>query len=234
MGKPSTAAATSSFTGFSKTAPAFFFELAAEMNRDWFEANKARYQTEWVAPMIALLDTVGARLAPAYRLVALAPKIMRIHRDVRFSKDKAPYKTHIGGVITLAGKSVADGGNAAMYVHLGAEEEFCGVGIYQFDAARLARWRKAVAGKPGEELAKVVAKLRKAGYTVGGHDDLKKVPRGFDPDHPRAELLKMRGLTGMLPAIPRGMLHQPKLADWLAQHGKALAPIVTWLYRHVK
>jgi hypothetical protein len=98
-----------------------------------------------------------------------------------------------------------------------------------FDAERMARWRKAVAAKPGADLAGLIAKLRKAGYQVGGHDDYKKVPKGFDPEHPRAELLKMKGLTAGPGPIPKGLLHKAGLADWLVQHGKALAPIVTWL-----
>jgi uncharacterized protein (TIGR02453 family) len=222
------------FTGFDRNAMQFWHELASEMNKDWFVANKPRYDSQWVAPMTALLDDVGRRLAPAYRPLKLGvPKVMRIYRDVRFSKDKTPYKTHIGAVITLAGKAVGEGGNAAMYVHLGLEEEFVGVGSYQFDAAKLARWRKAVAGKPGVALHQLIGKLRKAGYVVGGHDDYKKVPRGFEPDHPRAELLKMKGLTGGPPEIPRGLLCKPGLADWLVKHGTAMAPLVIWLHRHV-
>jgi uncharacterized protein (TIGR02453 family) len=158
---------------------------------------------------------------------------MRIHRDVRFSKDKAPYKTHIGAVITIAGKPVGEGGNAALYVHLGVDEEFVGVGCYMFDADKLARWRKAVGGAPGADLQRLVDKLRKAGYVVGGHDDYKKVPRGFPPEHPRAELLRMRGLTGSFPQIPKGLLLRPGFADWLVEHGTAMAPLVTWLHRHV-
>jgi uncharacterized protein (TIGR02453 family) len=228
------AASDEKFTGFARSAMQFWHELAAEMSREWFTANKQRYEAEWVAPMTVLLGDVARRLAPAYRPLALgAPKVMRIYRDVRFSKDKAPYKTHIGAVITLAGKSVGEGGNAALYVHLGVDEEFVGVGCYQFDAPKLAKWRKAVAGKPGADLAKLVAKLRKAGYEVGGHDDYKKVPKGFDPEHPRAELLKMKGLTGGLPEIPAGLLGKPGLADWLVKHGVAMAPLVTWLHRHV-
>ena len=223
-----------SFAGFAKDAMGFWHELASEMNRDWFTANKALYEAQWVQPMQALLDDVGRRLAPVYRpLVLGAPKVMRIHRDVRFSKDKAPYKTHIGAVITVAGKKVGEGGNAAMYVHLGVDEEFVGVGCYMFVPDKLARYRKAVAGKPGVELQKIVDQLRGAGYAVGGHDDYKTVPRGFAPDHPRAELLKVRGLTGGFPEIPRGLLLQPALADWLVEHGKAMAPLVTWLHRHV-
>ncbi|MBL0217958.1 MAG: DUF2461 domain-containing protein [Myxococcales bacterium] len=218
------------FTGFSKSAPAFFHELAIEMNREWFLENKARYEAEWVRPMQALLDDVRARLVPAYKPAKLGEaKVMRIHRDVRFAKDKTPYKTHIGAVITVAGKKVGEGGNAAMYVHLGTDEEFVGVGTYMFDPERLARWRTQVAGKAGVELATLIAKARKAGYEVGGHDDYKKVPKGFAPDHPRAELLKLRGLTAGPGPIPRGLLHKPALADWLVEHGKALAPLVRWL-----
>jgi uncharacterized protein (TIGR02453 family) len=222
------------FTGFDKTAMQFWHELASEMSKDWFVANKQRYEALWVAPMTALLADVARRIAPAYKPLALgAPKVMRIYRDVRFSHDKTPYKTHIGAVITVAGKAVGEGGNAALYVHFGLEEEFVGVGCYCFDAGKLAKWRKAVAGKPGAELEPVIARLRKAGYVVGGHDDYKKVPTGFAADHPRAELLKMKGLTGGFPEIPAGLLHKPELAEWLAKHGKAMTPLVIWLHRHV-
>jgi len=219
------------FTGFSKTAPAFFHELAVEMNRDWFLENKARYEAEWVQPMHALLAKVRDGLAAAYKPIKIAePKVMRIHRDVRFAKDKTPYKTHIGAVLRLAGE---DDAPAAMYLHLGSEEEFVGAGTYFFDAPGLAKWRKRVAGKEGAEVAAMIAKLRKAGYEVGGHDDYKKVPRGFDPDHPRAELLKMKGLTAGPGEIPRGLLHKPGLADWLVEHGKAMAPLVSWLHTKI-
>ena len=155
---------------------------------------------------------------------------MRIHRDVRFSKDKAPYKTHIGAVLRLVAK---DESPAAMYIHLGSEEEFVGVGTYFFDAARLATWRRVVAGKAGAELATMIAKLRTAGYEVGGHDDYKKVPKGFDPAHPRADLLKLKGLTAGPGEIPRGLLHAAGLADWLIEHGVALAPLVRWLHTKI-
>ncbi|MEZ4401504.1 MAG: DUF2461 domain-containing protein [Kofleriaceae bacterium] len=222
------------FGGFAPAAMGFWHELAHEMNRAWYVANKARYQALWEQPMAALLAVVRARLAPAYAPAELgAPKVLRIHRDVRFSKDKTPYKTHIGGVITVAGKVLGDGGTAALYVHVGLDEEFVGVGRYGFDAAQLARWRKAVAGRPGEALAAVIAKLERGGYQVRGRDDLVKVPRGFAPDHPRGDLLRMRGLTAMFPEMPAGLLHQPALAAWLTRHAKATAPLVTWLHREV-
>jgi uncharacterized protein (TIGR02453 family) len=223
-----------SFAGFDRNAMQFWHELAAEMSREWFSANKARYEEQWVAPMAALLTRAAAGMASAYKPLALAaPKVLRIHRDVRFAKDKTPYKTHIGGVILVAGHSLAEGGNAALYVHLGLDDEFIGVGCYQFDATRLARWRKAVAGKAGAALQTLIEQLRAAGYRVSGHDDAKRVPKGFDEGHPRAALLKMRGVTCVFPEVPKGLLHQPGLAEWLVTHGRATAPLVSWLQRHV-
>ncbi len=223
------------FTGFPKTAPAFFHELAIEMNRDWFLANKTRYEAEWVAPMTALLVDVAKRLAPAYKPIQLAePKVMRIHRDVRFAKDKTPYKTHIGAVITVAGKKLGEGAPAALYLHLGMDEEFVGAGAYSFDAPQLAKWRKTVAGKEGAALMKMIGKLRKAGYEVGGHDDYKNVPKPHAADHPHAELLKWKGLTVAPGELPRGILHKPELASWLSGHAKAMAPIVAWLHTKIR
>src|SRR5438270_11173570 len=94
------------FEGFPKDAMGFWHELAAEMSKPWFDANKQRYETQWVQPFTALLDDVGTKLAAAYKPTKLgAPKIMRIYRDVRFSKDKSPYKTSIGGGVALGGVS---------------------------------------------------------------------------------------------------------------------------------
>jgi uncharacterized protein (TIGR02453 family) len=212
----------------------FWHELASEMSRDWFAANKQRYQDLWVMPMMALMGDVARRLAPAYRPLALGePGLLRIHRDLRFSHDRTPYKTHIAAVLRLAGQPIAHAGNAALYVQVGLDEDYAGVGCYQLDAARLARWRKAVVGGPGTALLAILARLRRAGYTVGSHDDYQRVPRGFAPDHPRAELLKKRGLTCAFPEIPPGLLHEPALADWLVRHARATAPLVIWLHRHV-
>ncbi len=223
------------FQGFARSAPAFFHELAAEMNKPWFDANKQRYQDEWVAPMTELLEQVAAGLAKSYAPAKLEAKVLRIYRDVRFAKDKTPYKTHIAGRIGLTSKKPSDGGVSAMYIHLGMEEEFIGAGTYFFDDVQLAKWRKLVgADKTGKPIAALIAKTRKAGYGVGGHDDYKNVPRGFAPDHPRADLLRMKGLTVGFPEIPKGMLHQAKLANWLVERGRASAPIVTWIREHLR
>ncbi|HEY5944727.1 MAG TPA: DUF2461 domain-containing protein [Kofleriaceae bacterium] len=227
MAKP---AAAAKFTGFDRDAIQFLHELTLEMNRDWFEANKARYQQRWIVPMTALLDDVASRIAKAYAPIKVQPpKLFRIYRDTRFAKDKTPYKTHVAGRIPLRD------GCTALYFEVDVEDEYAGSGSYFFEDAQLPRWRKLVAAdKTGKQIAGIIATLRKRGYAVRAYDDYKKVPKGFAADHPRAELLKMRGLTCQFPRMPKGLLHKPALADWLTEHAKATAPMVSWLYRNVK
>ena len=225
------------FEGFDRDAPQFLAELAMEMNREWFEANKQRYLERWVQPLTVLLEEIAARAAKVYAPIRLGPpKLFRIYRDTRFSKDKTPYKTHVAGMLPLhAGKKPVDGGCSVLYWHYGIDEEYAGSGTYFFDDRQLVRWRKLVAAdRTGKEIASLIRRLRAAGYQVGGHDDYKKVPKGFAPDHPRAELLRMRGLTAGFPEMPRGILHRPELVDWLVTHVRATAPLVGWLYRQVK
>jgi uncharacterized protein (TIGR02453 family) len=222
------------FSGFDRDAMQFWHELASEMSRDWFVANKQRYQTVWVEPMLALMREVARGLARAYKPYALAePGVLRIYRDLRFSRDKTPYKTHIAAVLRLAGDRVAEAGNAALYLHLGLEGEYAGVGCYRFDAARVARWRRAVVGAPGGALLRIIAGLRRKGYEAGGYEHHARVPKGFAPDHPRAELLKYKGLICRFPAIPARLLHKPELARWLLGHARTTAPLVIWLRRNL-
>jgi uncharacterized protein (TIGR02453 family) len=222
------------FLGFDRDAMQFWHELAAEMSKDWFAANKPRYQSVWVEPLMALLRTVARGLSPAYRPFKLAePGVLRIHRDLRFSRDRTPYKTHIAGLIRLAGDPIAQAGNAVLYLQLGVEEEIAGVGCYHFDAARVARWRRAVVGAPGRDLLRIIARLRDLGYQAGGYESYARVPRGFAADHPRAELLKYQGLVCRFPTIPAGLLYRPALARWLLGHARAAAPLVIWLRRQL-
>jgi uncharacterized protein (TIGR02453 family) len=227
--------ATASFRGFDRDAMQFWHELAAHMSKEWFAENKHRYQSTWVEPMMTLLRQVARGLAPAYKPAALAePGILRIYRDLRFSADKTPYKTHIAGVIRLGGDRIAEAGNAVLYLHLGPEEEYVGAGCYQFDAAKLDRWRRAVVGAPGAALLRIIASLRRKGYSPGGYESYARVPKGVAPDHARAELLKYKGLICGFPAIPTGLLYRPELARWLLTNAKATAPLVIWLRRYLR
>jgi uncharacterized protein (TIGR02453 family) len=211
----------------------FFHELMLEMNRDWFQANKDRYTRLWVEPMTALFQDVRERATRTYAPIKIGePKLFRIHRDVRFAKDKTPYKTHSAGVLPLhSGKKPVDGGATALYFEIGIEGDYAGAGTYFFDDRQLARWRKLVAAeRTAAEITKLIGKLRKAGYEVGGHEDFKRVPKPYAADHPRGDLLRMRGLTAAFPTIPKGLVHKPAFASWLADHVKATAPLVRWIY----
>jgi uncharacterized protein (TIGR02453 family) len=150
--------------------------------------------------------------------------VFRIYRDTRFSKDKAPYKTHVAGVLRAG--NVGSG----MYFHVETGEEWVGAGTYYFEDDKLGKWRRLVAAdKTGKEIAGIVARLRRQGYEVGGHDDYKKVPKPYPADHPRAEFLRMKGLTAAFPQMPKGMLHRAELASWIVDHAKRVAPMVKWL-----
>jgi len=222
------------FRGFDRDAMAFWHELAAEMNREWFLANKARYEATWVVPMSSLLHAVSSKLARAYPGKKIgAPKVMRIHRDVRFSKDKAPYKTYIGGMLPIAAGRITES-VAALYVHFGiddgGEEEIVAIGQYAFPPELIPRWRKRVAdAKTGPVIAKLLAGLDAKGYGRMAIDTLARVPKPYDAEHPRGDLLRMKGLVVSPPAIPKGLIHKPAFVDWLADHAARAAPVVHWL-----
>jgi len=222
---------TERFTRFADREGRFFRALAKNQRRDWFEQHRREYEDGWLAPMKSCLAEVRDRLDAVYQRHPLAaPKVFRIHRDVRFSKDKSPYKTHIGGYVAIDGGGSGPSAAAALYLHLSVSETFVAAGQYMMDAGQLARFRAAVLDDAdGRRLAAILKQLGRAGFTIGSHDTLQKVPRGFDPAHPRAELLKRKGLIVSFPTLPRGLLVQRRLVDWLVAHAKRAVPLVEWL-----
>ena len=220
------------FDGFADSDGKFFKALAKKNEREWFQAHKAEFETGWNEPMKLLLGEVRDSIDAAFAHCDLGePKVFRIFRDVRFAKDKSPYKTHIGGFIPLrSGSRKATDLPMALYFHVGATESFGAAGHYMMEPASLARFRAAVADdKRGRELEKILASLEKKGFASHSHNALKRVPKGHDPDHPRASLLKLKGLTVAFPDLPKGILSTPKLPKWLAASSKTAAPLVEWL-----
>lgn len=217
------------FEGFADAEGRFFKTLAKHQKREWFQAHKGEYVEGWEQPMQALLDESVRALDRAYPDCELKPpKIFRIHRDVRFAKDKSPYKTHIGGYLPMLGKNPM-GSPTALYVQVGTET-FAGAGQYSMDGPSLAKYRAAVLeAKRGAELGRMLGKLEAKGYRVSAMETLKKVPKGVDPDHPRAALLKHKGLVLMFPALPKGIIAKRAFLEWTVTHAKAVAPVVRWL-----
>jgi uncharacterized protein (TIGR02453 family) len=167
------------FTGFPDAAFDFYERLAADNTRTFWQANKAVYSEAVRAPLDALLDEL-AEYGPFH--------VFRPYKDVRFSKDKIPYKDHQGAY----GESE---GGAGHYVQVSARGLMVGTGYYAMATDQLARFRAAVdAPAQGAELTAIVAALVKKGYTAGAIGELKTAPRGYPKDHPRIELLRRKGL----------------------------------------
>jgi len=219
------------FTGFADANARFFRALARNQNRDWFLAHKDEYERGWLQPMKDLLTEVRFTLERGYPCELGEPKVFRIFRDVRFSNDKSPYKTQVAGYVPVAGPSGRAVGPVALYLHLGLET-YVGAGHWIMEPPQLALFRAAVVDeRRGGDLAGRLAKLEKAGFTVGSHDALKKVPRGFDAEHPRAELLKRKGLVVEFPSFARELIVSRKLVDYLLAQARRAAPVVEWLVR---
>jgi uncharacterized protein (TIGR02453 family) len=201
------------FNGWPEEALDFYEGLEADNTRSYWLAHREVYETQVRGPMDELLAELAPEFGPA--------KIFRPYRDVRFSKDKSPYKTAIGAVI-------GDG-----YLQLSARGLAAGNGMYGMAPDQLERYRQAVAGDvTGTELERIVSAVRGQGIDVRGHEVLKTAPRGYPADHKRIELLRCKGLIawqewpaeawlGTAAARPRvaGFLTatQP-LAGWLADH----------------
>jgi uncharacterized protein (TIGR02453 family) len=207
------------FTGFGKGAVAFYEDLATDNSRDWWLANKARYEDDVRRPMEELLEDVAAEFGEA--------KLFRPNRDTRFSKDKTPYKTNIAAVIH-------DDDGGSVYVSLSAEGLHVGGGGYHLDRDQRARFRKAIDGDAtGGALQAIATDLRRQGADVTAHDILKTAPRGYSADHPRIDLLRMGGIIGIWAHPPRAWLHEAAARNRVVDGWRALAPLNGWLAQHV-
>src|SRR6202521_531516 len=165
---------TSAFRGWPEEFQRFFIGLELDNSKRYFEANRKTYEEAVKAPMVALLASLEDEVGPG--------KVFRPNRDVRFSKDKSPYKTNIAGTAGMGGH----GG----YLSLDARGLTVAAGRYELSTEQLNKYRNKVAvDSTGAPLAAIVAKLEKAGYEIGG-EALKRVPAGLPQDHPRARLLR--------------------------------------------
>jgi uncharacterized protein (TIGR02453 family) len=206
------------FGGFPAEGPAFYAELEGNNTKEWWSAHKDVYERAVREPMTALLDELSAEFGEA--------KAFRPYRDVRFSKDKSPYKTHQGGFA-----QTAEG--TGYYLHLDADGLRVGGGYHSPTPPQVARYRAAVdAPATGGELADIVDSLVAAGYSIGG-EQLKTVPREYPKDHPRAALLRHRSLTAGTSFGEPPWLGTPEAARRVRDAWTELRPLVVWLTEHV-
>jgi uncharacterized protein (TIGR02453 family) len=181
------------FTGFRPEALGFLVELSLNNDRSWFQPRKAEYEALLKEPLerlcTALDEELRARGIPLAANPARSP--FRIYRDVRFSKDKSPYKTNVGASFPW----ISAGGGVGGYFHLESGRAFAGGGMWHPAPARLAAWRNAVI----EERAGVHAVFEdpafRATFGAVDGDRLKRAPAGYAPDDPDLELLKLKDVT---------------------------------------
>ena len=223
------------FKGFTPEVRKFFQELEMNNNRDWFLANKARYEEIVREPAKELVYEMGLRFAKAGLPYYADPKksLFRINRDIRFSANKDPYKTNFGVLFPFnfpfeAAKAVEVPG---LYFHIDAKESFIAGGLHMPSGEKLKELRELIAGD-WKELFKIVnqKKFKEEFPIIFAEDTLKKMPRGYEPDHPAAEWLKMKGYTVGI-NIQIKDAYGPNLAVLLERKGKVIAPFLEFLGR---
>ncbi|WP_110181122.1 DUF2461 domain-containing protein [Nocardioides solisilvae] len=205
---------SSRFAGFPVAALDFYDDLEVDNTRAFWEAHKQVYAEAVRRPMEALVAALEPEFGKA--------KVFRPHRDVRFSKDKTPYKTHQGAF-------VAAGEATGWYVELSPRGTRVGAGFYDASGPRLAAIREAMARRTsGEALARLLDGYRSGGWEVAG-DRLKTSPRGYDAGHPRIELLRHKQLFVGRPYGFEPEAIGPGLLDRVREDWRELRPLVEWI-----
>jgi uncharacterized protein (TIGR02453 family) len=202
------------FHGFPVAALDFYDDLEMDNTKSFWEARKAVYDEAVRAPMTALVKELEPEFGTA--------KVFRPYRDVRFAKDKTPYKTNQGAF-------VATGPSTGFYLDIAARGVRVGGGFYEASGERLAAIRDAIADdRTGKKLQRALTKLEKAGWEVNG-EKLKTAPRGYDADHPRIELLRHKQLFVAKPYGFEAFIHTPALLEHVRDDWRALEPLMRWL-----
>jgi uncharacterized protein (TIGR02453 family) len=202
------------FTGFPIQALDFYDDLEADNSRSFWEKHKGTYEYSVKRPMVALCGGLEEEFGTA--------KVFRPYRDIRFAKDKTPYKTAQGAFVEV-------GPATGWYVEVSARGVRTGAGFYDATGPRIAAIRQAIDDdRLGTDLAKIVTTLEANGWRIGGHV-LKTAPRGYDVGHPRINLLRHKSLTighdyGFEPII-----HTPDLLDAVRDDWRKLRPFVDWV-----
>ena len=208
-------------SGFRPAATHFFEDLEDQNTREFWLANKEVFDREVREPMAALLDSLPEEYQPF--------KAFRMNRDVRFSADKSPYKIMHGAAHGIPG--------AVHYLHLDASGLMVACGNYMMQSEELERYRLAVADDAsGEELTEIHAALRRRRSLEvgpGGPEPLKTVPVGYPRDHPRAELLRQKGLIAMRTRLASELQNGPRLRSFVLETFEMCSDLADWLGRYV-
>jgi uncharacterized protein (TIGR02453 family) len=215
------------FDGFPKEGIKFFKQLKKNNKREWFQAHKEEYETFVKLPMQSLISTLRGEFAKFAPEIELHPKrsMFRIYRDIRFSKNKAPYKTHVAAVFHPKGHWQQ---SAGYYLHIEPGEVFLGGGIYMPPNEQLRDIRRWIVGHSDEFLSIVNDRpfRRRFGELEG--DRLQRVPQGYETNHPMAEWLKYKWLYAGV-TWPHEKSFKPKFVQEAARIYEQVTPLVRFL-----
>lgn len=203
------------FSGWPAEAFDFYEGLEADNSKAYWQANRELYERDVYGPMVALLEELAGEFGEG--------RIFRPYRDVRFSRDKSPYKTAMGATLALGG-----------YVQLSANGLGAGSGMHMMESDQLERYREAVADdRAGKALEHLIGLLDAKHIEVSGHDVLKTAPRGYAKDHPRIELLRYKGIVAWRQWPPGPLLGTAKVRRTVAEFFRSCEPLTSWLEVHV-
>ena len=215
------------FDGFPKEGIKFLKQLKKNNNRDWFNKHKSEYEDFLKLPLQSFISSVKAPMAKVAPEIEVNPKrsIFRIYRDIRFSKNKAPYKTHVAAVFHLKGNWQ---NSAGYYVHVEPGIIYVGGGMYMPDSSQLKKIRHAVADNPKEFLSIVTSDTFEKKFKKLEGEKLSRMPLGFPKDHMMGEWLKFKSFyTGV--EWDEKECHTMKFLDKVLVVYKDLLPLIRFL-----
>ena len=218
------------FNGFGPETFAFLRELTEHNDKDWFTANRKRYEEQYLAPAVAFVEAIGPRLAELPGEVRFEAKVngslFRINRDIRFSKDKTPYKNHIDMWFWTGDKKGWE--TPGYFLRLLPDQWGIGGGIHHLSKEGLQAYRDAVVDEAkGKGLEAAVAKVG-PGLSIG-EPSRKTVPRGYDAAHPRAGYLLYEGMAAFQEGPLPASVGTPGFVDEVMGRFKAVSPLNEWL-----
>lgn len=211
------------FKGFLPETTAFLKDLKANNTRDWFQANKGVYEKVLRDPAKHFCTTMTGHLAD-FTGLPHGSKTFRIHRDLRFSKDKTPYNTHLH--ISFAAIDMPEA--PQWFFGLEIDRLVLGTGLFAFSPGTLAAYRNALSGTAGDRLAELLGRLREKGAHVSDAE-LKKVPRGFPANHRHGDLLRRKSLAVWLTHENPRTACRPDMVDLCLEDFKTLKPVHDWI-----
>jgi uncharacterized protein (TIGR02453 family) len=216
------------YSGVPKETVAFLAALSRNNNKAWMDEHRVQYKEQLVEPAMALVEAMAPELRKLSPDIHAEPKIggsvMRFNRDIRFSKDKRPYKDHMDLWFWQGDK-----GRSGYWFRLTPKRLVLGAGAHTFEKDALERYREAVgAESTGKALQKAVDKAERTGYHIGG-EAYKRVPRGFDTDHPRERLLRHGALTVGADLPHPKELHTSSFPKFCVSRYRQMKPIQEWL-----